>query len=118
MNTATFNNGKLGLFVLAGSLLLIFLLYMIGKNKFMFGSNFILKARFENVQGLKSGNNIRFNGIEIGTVKSISIINDTCIEVNMIIGKKLKNINSFKKVLYDVVKEIHVKRFPYNNLFY
>jgi phospholipid/cholesterol/gamma-HCH transport system substrate-binding protein len=65
---------------------------MIGKNKFMFGSNFILKARFENVQGLKSGNNIRFNGIEIGTVKSISIINDTCIEVNMIIEKKLKNI--------------------------
>ena len=29
-----------------------------------------------------------------------------------------ENTNEFKKTLYDVVKEIHVKRFPYSNLFY
>lgn len=28
------------------------------------------------------------------------------------------NIVEFKKVVYDTVKEIHIKRFPYNNLFY
>jgi len=29
-----------------------------------------------------------------------------------------ENTNEFKKTLYDVVKEIHIKRFPYSNLFY
>ena len=29
-----------------------------------------------------------------------------------------ENTNEFKKTLYDVVKEIHVKRFPYSNLLY
>ncbi len=28
------------------------------------------------------------------------------------------NIEDFKKLVYDTVKEIHIKRFPYNNLFY
>jgi ABC-type transport system involved in resistance to organic solvents, periplasmic component len=59
------NNVKLGAFVLSGLFLLILLLYMIGKNRNMFGSNFILKARFENVQGLKSGNNVRYAGIDV-----------------------------------------------------
>ena len=83
---------KLGLFVLSGLLLLIFLLYMIGRNRNMFGSNFNLSARFENVQGLKAGNNIRFSGIDIGTVKGVKIINDTLMEVEMIIDKKVKNV--------------------------
>lgn len=42
-------------------------------------------------------------------------INQTCLFIS---AQNKENINSFKKVLYDVVKEIHVKRFPYNNLFY
>lgn len=33
-------------------------------------------------------------------------------------AQKKENIADFKKTVYDVVKEIHVKRFPYNNLFY
>lgn len=31
---------------------------------------------------------------------------------------KKDNIEEFRKTIYDVVKKIHVKRFPYNNLFY
>jgi phospholipid/cholesterol/gamma-HCH transport system substrate-binding protein len=86
------NNIKLGIFVLAGLLFLILLLYMIGKNRSMFSSNFVLKARFENIQGLKSGNNVRYAGIEVGTVKRIEIINDTTIEVVMIIDDKMKSV--------------------------
>lgn len=33
-------------------------------------------------------------------------------------AQKKENIEEFRKTVYDVVKEIHVKRFPYNNLFY
>jgi len=92
MKSNSTDNVKLGLFVLASLFFLILLLYMIGKNSNMFGSNYILKARFENVQGLKAGNNIRYAGIDIGTVKSVYIINDTIMEVKMIIDKKAKNI--------------------------
>jgi phospholipid/cholesterol/gamma-HCH transport system substrate-binding protein len=81
----TSNNIKLGVFVLAGLLFLILLLYMIGRNRNLFGRNYVLKARFENVQGLIPGNNVRFAGIQAGTVKKIQILNDTMIEVTMFI---------------------------------
>ncbi|HSN10460.1 MAG TPA: MlaD family protein, partial [Hanamia sp.] len=86
------SNVKLGVFVLAGLLFLVILLYMIGKNRNLFGSNYVLKARFENIQGLVTGNNVRFSGIQAGTVKRINIINDTLIEVTMVIDKKMSKI--------------------------
>jgi phospholipid/cholesterol/gamma-HCH transport system substrate-binding protein len=92
MAKQTLNNIKLGVFVLAGLLFLVLLLYMIGKNRNIFGSTYILKARFENVQGLVSGNNVRFSGIQSGTVKRIKILNDTVIEVTMLIDKKMLNV--------------------------
>ena len=85
------SNVKLGFFVIAGLLFLILLLYMIGRNESMFGDYFRLKARFHNVQGLNSGNNIRFSGIQVGTVKKVKILNDTLIEVDLLIESKMKN---------------------------
>lgn len=84
------NTVKLGVFVLSGLLFLVLLLYMIGKNQHLFGPAFVLKARFENVQGLVPGNNVRFAGIEVGTVKRLHILNDTLIEVVMTVDKKMK----------------------------
>ena len=84
------NRVKLGVFVLAGLGFLILLLYIIGKNQNMFGSTFILKARFDNVHGLMPGNNIRFAGIDAGTVRSIKVLNDTTIEVSMLVKNKMK----------------------------
>lgn len=86
------NSVKLGTFVLGGLLFLVLLLYMIGKNRNLFGATYVLKARFENVQGLVPGNNVRFSGIQAGTVKKIKILNDTVIEVTMIIEKKMLTI--------------------------
>ena len=84
------NNVKLGAFALAGLLFLVLLLYMIGKNRSLFGATYILKVRFENVQGLVPGNNVRFSGIEAGTVKRIKILNDTTIEVTMAIDQRCR----------------------------
>lgn len=86
------NNVKLGAFVLGGLLFLVLLLYMIGKNRNLFGSTYVLKARFEHVQGLVAGNNVRYSGIEAGTVKRLKILNDTALEVTMVIDDKMKNI--------------------------
>ncbi len=33
-------------------------------------------------------------------------------------AKEKDNIEEFKKIIYEVVKRIHIKRFPYNNLLY
>lgn len=90
MEEQTKNNIRLGLLVLAGLFLLILTLYGVGKNQNLFGSNFQLKARFSNISGLMKGNNIRFSGIQVGTVKSIEILNDTTIEVTMLIDKKVQ----------------------------
>ena len=90
MAKQTINNVKLGIFIIAGLLLLIIGLYMIGRDSNLFSKNYVLKARFENVQGLTPGNNIRYAGIQVGTVKKVAIINDTSIEVTMLIEKEMK----------------------------
>jgi phospholipid/cholesterol/gamma-HCH transport system substrate-binding protein len=84
------SNLKLGLLVLAGLFLFILTLYIIGKNQNFFGSNFEIRARFTNVNGLIPGNNIRFAGIQAGTVKHIRIINDSSVEVVLSIDNEMK----------------------------
>ena len=85
------NNIKLGVFVFAGMLALIFSFYLIGKNHNLFGSDFELKVRFSNLNGLMEGDNVLFSGIQAGTVKSFNMINDTSIEVTLMIDNKIKD---------------------------
>lgn len=92
MLNRTFNNVKLGLFLLGGLLFLVLMLYMIGKNQHLFGKTYLLRARFGNVNGLVSGNNVRVSGIQAGSVKRISFLSDTVIEVTMLIDRKMKTI--------------------------
>lgn len=92
MKTQQINNVKLGLFVVGGAVFLVLMLYMIGKNQHLWGNTYVLKARFENVQGLMPGNNVRYAGNEAGTVKKIELMNDTVIEVSMVVEEKMKKI--------------------------
>lgn len=91
MANKTLNNIKLGLFVVAGMLFLIIMLYLIGKDQNLFSSNIELKARFSNAQGLVKGNNVKYAGIQVGTVKKVRLINDTTVEIIMLIDDKLKS---------------------------
>ncbi len=79
---------KLGIFVIAGLVLFIIGVYLIGNQQSMFGSTIRLYASFQNINGLKTGNNVRFSGLNIGTVKSISMLNDSIIVVGMAIDQK------------------------------
>jgi phospholipid/cholesterol/gamma-HCH transport system substrate-binding protein len=90
MRNKKIDNAKVGMLVLAGLLFLIFTLYMIGKNRNLFGSTFTIKAVLNNVNGLVPGNNVRFKGMDVGTVKSITVANDTAIYVTMTIDEKMK----------------------------
>ena len=81
---------KLGIFIIVGLVLLVFGLYFIGKQKNLFVSVFQLKSVFNNVSGLKLGNNVRFGGIAIGTVEGIQLITDTSVLVNMSIKSEVR----------------------------
>lgn len=80
---------KLGIFVIIGLLLFVVAVYLIGNRQNMFVKTFTLSANFNNVNGLMQGNNVRYSGINIGTVKTISMINDSTINVNMVIEEKM-----------------------------
>ncbi len=92
MQNRTLNHIKLGLFVLAGLSVLIVMLYLIGKNRNLFSPAFEIKTHFQNIQGLQPGNNVRYSGIQAGSVKRIDILNDTLIEVTMTIDVLFKKI--------------------------
>ena len=86
---------KLGLFVVIGTILFVSVIYFMGNKQNLFGNTITIKAIFGNVNGLQKGNNVRFAGIDIGTVNEIEMINDSSIVVNMVIKKKM--INHIKK---------------------
>lgn len=79
---------RLGIFVTIGTLLFILAMYFIGSKQQLFDSTERLNAVFDNANGLQIGNNVRFSGINIGTVKEISMINDTAICISMYINQK------------------------------
>ena len=80
---------RLGLFVITGTILFIAGVYLIGQRQNMFKKTFSISAYFQNVNGLQNGNNVRYSGIDIGTVKAITMINDSTIKVDMYIDEKI-----------------------------
>jgi phospholipid/cholesterol/gamma-HCH transport system substrate-binding protein len=82
-----YRNFRLGIFVAAGSALLIIGLYIIGDRQNFFGDVFRVETNFKNVNGLRTGNNVRFAGIDVGTVESIEIISDSAVKVILIIDE-------------------------------
>ena len=81
---------RLGLFIAGGLALFIIAIFLIGKQKNLFDPVFKLTTTFYNVSGLQVGSNVRFSGINIGTVDNISIINDSTVRVDMLIKKSVQ----------------------------
>jgi len=81
---------KLGMFVTVGLLLFIIAIYFIGKQKNLFGSTFNITSTFKTVSGLEVGNNVRFSGINIGTVEEIRLVNDSSVVVSMVIKDEVR----------------------------
>jgi phospholipid/cholesterol/gamma-HCH transport system substrate-binding protein len=81
---------KLGLFVVGSMLLFIAAIIIIGKQKNLFDPVFYISAKFNNVSGLQVGNNVRFAGINVGTIDKITIINDSTVQVDMLVKQSVK----------------------------
>lgn len=73
----------LGLFVTLGLIIFIFGIFKVGSKNEMFTKTFLIKTVFTNTNGLKAGGNVRFNGVNVGAVKAVTLLNDSLVEVDM-----------------------------------
>lgn len=90
MAKKTIDTVKLGLFITMALGLFILAVYLIGSRQNMFGEHLRVSSVFGNVNGLRPGNNVRFSGINVGTVESIELLNDTAVQVNMKLEKSVQ----------------------------
>jgi phospholipid/cholesterol/gamma-HCH transport system substrate-binding protein len=81
---------RLGIFVSIGFLLFVAIIFLIGRHRNIFNPVFKLSTTFHNVSGLEVGNNIRFSGINVGNIGNIVIINDTTVQVDMVMKKSVQ----------------------------
>lgn len=81
---------RLGLFVAGGFLIFALAIFLIGRQKNLFNPTFALSTTFRNVSGMQVGNNVRFSGINVGTIDYIGIINDSTVQVKMLIQKSVE----------------------------
>lgn len=79
---------RLGIFVASALLLFIVAIYLIGSKQNLFTSNTDIHASFRDIRGLMPGNQVRFAGINIGTVKDISLVADSSVVVTLSVRDK------------------------------
>ena len=89
-NKNTNNNIRLGLFVSIGIALFILAIYFIGDKQHLFSKTIRLSSMFKDIGGLQIGNNVRFSGINVGTIDDIVIVSDSLVRVDVIIEKKVQ----------------------------
>ena len=89
MKKTTSEKLKLGIFVIVGLILFVTGIYFIGQKQNLFGKMITISANFNNVNGLQHGNNVRYSGINVGTVKLITMVNDSTIRIDMNIEEKM-----------------------------
>lgn len=115
-------NIRLGLFVTLGLVVFIFGIFQVGSKNEMFNKTFVISAQFSNTSGLKSGSNIRYNGVKVGIVKSVQLINDTLVQVEMRIEQSKRRFilkNSIASIASDGLmgdKMVNIVSGPANSL--
>jgi phospholipid/cholesterol/gamma-HCH transport system substrate-binding protein len=81
---------RLGIFIAGGIAIFVIAIFIIGKQQNLFNPVFKITTNFYNVSGLEVGNNIRFSGIDVGIVDNIKIINDSTVQVDMLVRKDVQ----------------------------
>jgi phospholipid/cholesterol/gamma-HCH transport system substrate-binding protein len=85
------NNKKavtLGIFIFLGLLILVAGVLTLGGQKNSFQKKITVRAIFDDVGGLQTGNNVWFSGVKIGTVKKMTFHGGSQVEVIMNIDEK------------------------------
>ncbi|MEK6476749.1 MlaD family protein [Catalinimonas sp. 4WD22] len=88
MDDSKKKNIKLGLFVFLGLLIFVAAIFFIGARQNLFGSNIEVTATFKNVEGLQVGSQVRFSGINIGTVESVTLKSDSTVQTKLLLEER------------------------------
>ena len=70
-----------GIFIFLGLLIFILGVFTLGGQKKTFNKSISLSIVFDDIQGLKQGNNVWFSGVKIGTIKKIRFYGTSQVEV-------------------------------------
>lgn len=77
-----------GIFIFIGVVILVVGVFTLGGQKKTFVRSKPLKAIFDDVQGLKVGDNVWFSGVKVGTVKKITFTPNAKVEVTINVEKE------------------------------
>jgi len=80
---------RLGIFIILGIAIFVYAIYIVGKQRNLFGNTFAVSGIFKDVSGLKTGSNVRYSGINVGSVSNIRLVNDTLVEVKVTLENKV-----------------------------
>jgi phospholipid/cholesterol/gamma-HCH transport system substrate-binding protein len=83
MKKNTSSKIRLGIFITLGLAVFIVGIYFIGSQQHLFSKTFRLSGVFRDVSGLQAGNNVRFSGINVGTVDNINVVSDSSVRVEI-----------------------------------
>jgi phospholipid/cholesterol/gamma-HCH transport system substrate-binding protein len=90
MEKSTKHAARLGILVILGATIFTVTVYLIGQKQDLFRQTFTVSVLFNNVNGLQPGNNVRFSGINVGTVLAVTIQSDSVVEVLMRIRESVR----------------------------
>lgn len=78
-----------GIFIAIGILIFVFAIFTLGSQKKTFVKSFTLSVVFNDIQGLKKGNNVWFSGVKIGTIKKIEFFGTSQVRVYLSIEEDM-----------------------------
>ncbi|PSR54650.1 MCE family protein [Adhaeribacter arboris] len=79
-----------GIFILLAIIIFVSGVFLLGGQQKRFVNSINIKAVFDDVAGLKPGNNVWFSGVKIGTVKTINFYGESQVEITMSIEDKVR----------------------------
>lgn len=88
MAKSTSKKLSVGIFVVVGTILLVTALYFVGKQQHLFSKSIKLYSVFADVSGLQLGNNVRYSGVNVGTVSKIEMTAEGKITVEMSVDEE------------------------------
>ncbi len=77
-----------GIFIFLGLVIFLLGIFTLGGQKKTFVKSFKVDVVFDDIQGLKSGNNVWFSGVKIGTIKKIGFYGTSQVLVTMSIEEE------------------------------
>src|ERR1035438_5017177 len=88
---------RLGMFIVATLALLAVGIFIIGSQEYLFKSTYLLKAQFDNVEGLDAGGDVRVGAVHTGTVRSILLPRKP--------GDKVTVVMDLDKKTHEIIKQ-------------